>query len=41
VSPETGKTEILDADLKDIRNGKEPDLLLRPNDVITISRKLF
>ena len=41
VSPETGKTEILEADLKEIRNGKEPDLVLRPNDVITVSRKLF
>jgi polysaccharide export outer membrane protein len=41
VSPETGKTEILEADLKAIRNGKETDLLLRPNDVITVPRKLF
>ena len=35
------KTEILEADLKSIRNGKEPDLVLRPNDVITVPRKLF
>lgn len=41
VSPETGKTEILEADLKSIRNGKEPDLVLQPNDVITVARKLF
>jgi polysaccharide export outer membrane protein len=41
VSPETGKTAILEADLKSIRNGKEPDLVLRPNDVITVPRKLF
>ena len=41
VSPETGKTEILEADLKSIRNGKETDLVLRPNDVITVPRKLF
>ncbi len=41
VSPETGKTEILEVDLKAIRNGKETDLLLRPNDVITVPRKLF
>jgi polysaccharide export outer membrane protein len=41
VNPETGKTEILEADLKAIRNGKEPDLVLRPNDVITVPRKVF
>jgi polysaccharide export outer membrane protein len=41
VSPETGKTEILEADLKAIRNGKSPDLVLRHNDVITVPRKLF
>jgi polysaccharide biosynthesis/export protein len=41
VSPETGKTEILEVDLKSIRNGKQPDLVLRPNDVITVPRKLF
>lgn len=41
VDPETGKTEILETDLKAIRNGKEPDLVLRPNDVITVPRKLF
>jgi len=41
VSPETGKTEILEVDLKAIRNGKVTDLVLRPNDVITVPRKLF
>jgi len=41
VNPETGKTEILEVDLKAIRNGKETDLVLRPNDVITVPRKLF
>jgi polysaccharide export outer membrane protein len=38
VSPETGKTEILEVDLKAIRNGKETDLVLRANDVITVPR---
>jgi len=28
-------------DLKDVRNGKKPDLALLPNDVITVSRRLF
>jgi polysaccharide biosynthesis/export protein len=41
VDPETGKIELLDADLKAIRNGKQPDLVLRPNDIITVPRKLF
>jgi len=41
VDPETGATTILEADLKDIRNGKQPDLVLRPNDVVTVPRKLF
>ena len=41
VDAETGKTEILEADLKAIRNGKDPDLVLRSNDVITVPRKLF
>jgi polysaccharide biosynthesis/export protein len=41
IDPESGETKILDADLKSIRNGKDTDLVLRPNDVITVPRKLF
>jgi polysaccharide export outer membrane protein len=37
----SGETKILDADLKSIRNGKDPDFVLLPNDVITVPRKLF
>lgn len=41
VSPETAVTQILEADLKAIRKGKKPDLPLLPNDVVSISRRLF
>lgn len=41
VSAHTGKTEILEADLKAIRKGKKPDLLLQPNDVVSASRRFF
>ena len=41
VDPETGQTRIIEVDLKDIRNGKKPDLALMPNDVITVSRRMF
>jgi polysaccharide biosynthesis/export protein len=41
VDPQTGQTRIIDVDLKDVRNGKKPDLALLPNDVITVSRRLF
>jgi polysaccharide export outer membrane protein len=41
VDARTGKVEILEVDLKAIRNGKKPDLPLQPNDVITISRRRF
>ncbi len=40
-NPETGEPEIIEVNLKDIRNGKERDLPLQPNDVITVSRKMF
>jgi polysaccharide biosynthesis/export protein len=36
-----GTTEILKVDLKEIRKGKEPDLRLQANDVITADRSLF
>jgi polysaccharide export outer membrane protein len=41
VDPETGQTRIIELDLKDIRNGKKPDLVLLPNDVITVPRRFF
>jgi polysaccharide export outer membrane protein len=39
--PQTGKVTILEVDLKDVRNGKEPDVPLLPNDVISVSRRVF
>jgi len=41
VDPQTGQTRIIEVDLKDVRNGKKPDLALLPNDVVTVSRRLF
>jgi polysaccharide export outer membrane protein len=39
--PETGKIQILKADLKAIRKGKAVDPTLQPNDVVSVSRRLF
>jgi polysaccharide export outer membrane protein len=41
VDPETGQTRILDVDLKAVRKGKEPDLVLLSNDVVSVPRRLF
>ncbi len=37
----TGRVQILEVDLKAIRNGKKPDVTLQPNDVITVPRRRF
>jgi len=37
----TGRTTIVEVDLKDVRNGKKPDPRLLPNDVVMVSRKLI
>ena len=39
--PQTGKVTIIEADIKAIRNGKKPDVPLHPNDVVSISRRVF
>jgi polysaccharide export outer membrane protein len=39
--PETGKVTIVAVDLKSVRNGKKPDVPLLPNDVISVSRRVF
>jgi polysaccharide export outer membrane protein len=39
--PSTGKVTIVEVDLKDVRNGKKPDVPLQPNDVISVSRRVF
>lgn len=41
VDPKTGETTLVTVNLKDVRKGKEQDLPLEPNDVISISRRLF
>ena len=41
IDPQTGKVTIIEVDLKDVRNGKKPDLTLLPNDVISVARRLF
>ncbi len=41
VDPATGKTEILQANMKAIRKGKQTDTLLLPNDFVTVPRRLF
>ncbi|HLA78476.1 MAG TPA: polysaccharide biosynthesis/export family protein [Vicinamibacteria bacterium] len=38
---ETGKSTILELDLKSIRNGKQQDPALMPNDVVSVSRRVF
>jgi polysaccharide export outer membrane protein len=39
--PGDGKVTIIEIDLKDVRNGKKPDVPLLPNDVISVSRRVF
>jgi polysaccharide biosynthesis/export protein len=39
--PQNGKVTILKVGLKDVRNGKRPDVPLLPNDVISVSRRVF
>ncbi len=38
---ETGKASLIKVDIGDVRNGKRPDLPLQPNDVVSVSRRLF
>ena len=41
LDPETGKTIILELDLKAIRKGKQQDPRLLPNDVVSVPRRVF
>jgi polysaccharide export outer membrane protein len=41
LEPATGKTTIIEVDLKAVRNGKVPDPRLQANDVVMVSRKLI
>ncbi len=40
-NPESGQVQILTVDMKAVRSGKQPDLALLPNDLISVSRRLF
>ncbi len=37
----SGKVRLIEVDLKDVRNGKKPDLPLQPNDVLSVPRRVF
>jgi polysaccharide export outer membrane protein len=39
--PQSGKVSIIEVDIKDVRNGKKPDVPLLPNDVVSVSRRVF
>ena len=39
--PEAGKVSIIEVDIKAVRNGKKPDVPLLPNDVVSVSRRVF
>ena len=41
IDAKSGRIQILEVDLKAIRKGKAPDLKLLPNDVLSVSRRLF
>jgi polysaccharide export outer membrane protein len=38
---QSGKASLIEVDLKDVRNGKKPDVRLQPNDVLSVSRRIF
>lgn len=39
--PESGGVTVIKVDLDDVRNGKKPDVVLHPDDVITVPRRFF
>jgi len=39
--PQSGKVSIIKVDIKAVRNGKKPDVPLLPNDVVSVSRRVF
>ena len=41
VDAATGKTSIIEVDLKAVRKGEDPDPPLQPNDVVMVSRRLI
>lgn len=41
VDPQTGKMQIIEVDLKAVRDGRQPDPPLFPGDVISVSRRIL
>jgi polysaccharide biosynthesis/export protein len=41
LDPQTGQTQIREVNLKAIRKGKQADLVLMPNDVLSVPRRIF
>ena len=41
VDAATGQIRIIEVDIKDVRKGKSEDLLLQPNDVVSVSRRIL
>src|SRR5262249_18878069 len=41
IGPQTAKTKILKVDLRAVRKGEQPDLVLQPNARITVPRRIF
>jgi polysaccharide export outer membrane protein len=41
IDPHNGKVSVIEVDIKDVQNGKKPDVALLPNDVISVSRRVF
>jgi polysaccharide biosynthesis/export protein len=41
LDPVTGKTTMIEIDLKGVRKGEDPDPRLQPNDVVMVSRRLI
>ncbi len=37
----SGKVTVIEVSLKDVRNGKKPDIALLPNDVVSVPRRVF
>jgi polysaccharide export outer membrane protein len=40
-SDAAGKVKIIEVDLKDVQNGKKPDVPLLSNDIVTVGRRVF
>ncbi len=38
---EAGKVTLIEVDIKNVRNGKKPDVPLLPNDVVSVGRRVF